>query len=74
MTTEQEIEKAVLNSRLVITLSVREVNQLLSIVGRYPFDEVQGLVRRITEEGQPQVTATIAKLKAEAEATEIQST
>ena len=68
MRAESEIERAVLSSKIILTLTVQETNQLLSIVGKYPFEEVQSLVQRIQAEGQPQINATIAKLKAEDEA------
>lgn len=68
MRTETEIERAVLSSKIVLTLSVHEVNQILSIIGKFPFEEVQALVRNIQDLGQPQINATITKLKAEDEA------
>lgn len=68
MRTEKEIEHAVLGSKIVLTMSVHEINQILSIVGKYPFEEVQALVRNIQDAGQPQINATIAQLKAEDEA------
>lgn len=66
--TEQQLEQEVLGSKIVLTLSVHEVNQILSIIGKYPFEEVASLVQRIQTEGQPQINATISKLKAEDEA------
>lgn len=68
MRSEKELEQAVLSSKIVLTLSVYQINQLLSIVGKYPFEEVQALIREIQDAGQPQINATIAKLKAEDEA------
>jgi len=68
--TEQEIEQQVLNSKIILSLSVHEVNKLLSIVGKFPFEEVQTLIARIHEEGQPQINKIVADLKAAAEAEE----
>lgn len=68
MRNEKELEQAVLASKIVLTLSVHQINQLLSIVGKFPFEEVQSLIREIQEVGQPQINATITKLKAEDEA------
>lgn len=65
MRSEKELEQAVLASKIVLTLSVYQINQLLSVVGKFPFEEVQSLIREIQESGQPQINATIAKLRAE---------
>lgn len=67
MSNEQDIERAVLESTIGLTLTVDEVNKLLSIVSKFPFEEVSRLIARIHEEGQPQINATVAKLKAQAE-------
>jgi len=63
---EQQIEQAVLDSKLILSLTVKEINQMLTIVGRYPFDEVHALIQRIKEEGQPQINAILAKLNEKA--------
>ena len=61
-----EIEQAVLDSSITLTFKVSDINKLLSIVGKYPFEEVQALIHDIQNQGQPQINDTIVKLKAEA--------
>lgn len=67
---DKEMEQAILKSNIVLTLTVNETNQILSIIGKYPFEEVQNLIRRIQDEGQPQINAIAAKLTAASEAAE----
>jgi hypothetical protein len=40
-----------------LEFTVEEVNQILSILGRQPFAEVNSIIRNIVEQGQPQVPA-----------------
>lgn len=61
---EKEIEQAVLASKITLTLTVGEVNMVLGLIGKYPFEEVNGLVKRIHDEGQPQIQAFVEGLKA----------
>ena len=65
--TEKELEQAVLGTTITLSLTVGEVNQVLAIIGKYPFDEVNRLVVRIHEEGQPQINKIVEDLKAKAE-------
>jgi len=50
-----------------LELSLEEVNMILRVLGRHPFDEVVTLVAKIKEQGQPQVNEQADKAK-EAEA------
>lgn len=62
---EKQMEQIVLSSKIVLTMTVEEINKILSIISKYPFDEVNQLIRRFHEEGQPQINAVIAKLQKE---------
>lgn len=70
---EKQMEQAVLGSKIVLTLTVEEINKILSIISKYPFEEVAQLVRRVHDEGQPQINKVIADLQAKA-AKEAEST
>ena len=59
----QQIEAATLGSKISLNLTVREVNVILGLLGKYPFEEVNQLVSRIQEEGQPQVRKLVGEIE-----------
>lgn len=61
---EKQIEQTVLTTKIVLTLTVGEINKILAIISKYPFEEVSHLIGRIHEEGQPQINKVIADLQA----------
>lgn len=61
--TDKEVEQAVLATKITLALTVAEVNMILGLIGKYPFEEVNGLVARVHEQGQPQIAAFVTKLQ-----------
>jgi len=51
-----------------LELTLEEVNMILRVLGRHPFDEVVTLVGKIRDQGQPQVNEQADKAKSEEEA------
>lgn len=67
---ELEREKTVLGTKVVLTLSVQQINGILAILGKYPFEEIQGIIGDIHRDCQPQVNKIIADLDARDKAAE----
>ena len=61
--TEKQFEAAILASDISITMTVAEMNNLLTIIGKCPFEEVYEIVAKIQKLGQPQVDAIVAKVR-----------
>lgn len=57
-------DETIFNSNVVITMTVNEVNKVLALMGKYPFEEVFAIVNKIKAEAQPQVDAIVAKVDA----------
>ncbi len=51
-----------------LELTVAEVNTILRVLGKHPFDEVVSLISNIKQQGDPQATAMA---EAEAKAAEL---
>ena len=43
-----------------LELEVNEVNVILAVLGKHPFEEVANLIVKIKQQGEPQVEAMIA--------------
>jgi len=55
---------------LKLELEVNEINTILRVLGKHPFDEVAALVRKIQEQGSAQLAEeTAAQTEAPAEET-----
>ncbi len=65
LTAEQakQLELEVLTSSVNLTLSVKDVNVILGILGKFPFDEVSNIIASIKSECEPQVVSIIDGLK-----------
>lgn len=64
----QTLEKEVLASKISINMTVKDVNVILNILGKYPFDEVASVVTLLQNEGQPQVRKLVAEIEAKYQA------
>lgn len=53
---------------LKFELTLNEANQILTLLGKQPFDTVAPLITKIQQQAQPQLPALEAAMKAEAEA------
>jgi hypothetical protein len=42
-------------TELNITLTITDVNKLLAILGKYPFDEINALIGKIYAQGEAQI-------------------
>ena len=49
-----------------LELEINEVNMLLAVLGKHPFEEVVTLINKIKQQGEPQVAA-IAEAEKSAE-------
>ncbi len=52
---------------ITLELSVEEVNVILRVLGRMPFDEVFPLISKIKTQGEEQVAANTAEQETETE-------
>ena len=50
-----------------LELSIAEVNTILRVLGKHPFEEVVSLIGKIKEQGDPQAPAMAAEASASAE-------
>jgi hypothetical protein len=50
-----------------LELDINEVNTILAVLGKHPFEEVVALIQKIKQQGDPQAEA-LAKAAAEAAA------
>ena len=58
------------DSIIKLELSIDEVNMVLRVLGKHPFEEVVALVTKIKQQGDPQVDAIVqAQQAAQAPAT-----
>jgi len=48
-----------------LELEINEVNMILAVLGKHPFEEVASLVVKIKNQGDPQAEAIAAKTAAE---------
>lgn len=55
---------------ITLELSVEEVNVILRVLGRMPFDEVFPLISKIKTQGEEQVAANNAEQETETETAE----
>ena len=46
-------------TELNIVLTITDVNKLLAILGKYPFDEINTLIVKILEQGKAQIKELI---------------
>lgn len=46
---------------ITLTLDVTEVNTILASLGKHPFAEIAALIKKIQDQGTPQVVAAEAK-------------
>lgn len=42
-------------TELNLTLTITEINKILAILGKYPFDEIASLVTKIHSQGETQI-------------------
>ena len=49
---------------LKIELEVNEVNTILRVLGKHPFDEVVSLISKIKQQGEPQVEEIVKQAEA----------
>lgn len=70
LTQEQQtqIEQQTLTSKISLNLAIKDVNVLLNLLGKYPFEEVNAIIKSIQDEGQSQVQKIIADLETKANA------
>lgn len=47
-----------------LELTIDEVNAILRVLGKHPFEEVITMISKIKEQGEPQVAALIAEQEA----------
>lgn len=64
----QSIEDRLLGCDLSVALTVNEINQVLSILGKYPFEEVSYIINKIRSNCQPQVDNLRIKFQNELDA------
>jgi hypothetical protein len=51
-----------------LELEINEVNAILRVLGKHPFDEVVALIQKIKQQGDPQAIAASTPAEAEAPA------
>jgi len=56
-------------SIIKLELSIDEVNMVLRVLGKHPFEEVVTVINKIKQQGDPQVDAIVAAAQAAAPAT-----
>lgn len=52
---------------ITLNLSVAEVNTILKVLGKHPFDEIAALINKIKVEGEEQIKVAQETATAEAE-------
>lgn len=55
------------NQTIALQLTVAEVNVILRSLGKHPFEEVAMLIKKIKDQGEPQIIQQQAEAPAEAE-------
>lgn len=63
-TQKQQIEQEILTSKIALNLTVRDVNIIISLLSKYPFEEVNQLIGELQTAGQPQVRKLLAEVEA----------
>ena len=63
-TQKQQIEQEILTSKISLNLTVRDVNIIISLLSKYPFEEVNQLIGELQTAGQPQVRKLLAEVEA----------